>query len=115
MEIIVMTFGTYDKEYGWRTIEDFDSAMKKLKTSYEYMQEKVKKMQALIDARRKTSGIDIVISSSRIPNHGLYTIDKKWFSEREIDMTSKGIIEELFNSSFNMLGYMPEFTDINKS
>ena len=72
-------------------------------------------MQALIDARRKTSGIDIVISSSRIPNHGLYTIDKKWFSEREIDMTSKGIIEELFNSSFNMLGYMPEFTDINKS
>ena len=79
------------------------------------LREKVKKMQALIDARRKTSGIDIVISSSRIPNHGLYTIDKKWFSEREIDMTSKGIIEELFNSSFNMLGYMPEFTDINKS
>ena len=71
-------------------------------------------MQFMIEEREKINGIDIVLSSNRIPTHGLYTMDGNWFSKRKLQMDSKGITEALFSSSFNMLGYMPEFNEINK-
>ena len=52
-----MTFGIYDKEHNWRTIEDFDSAIEKLKASYEYMQEKVKEMQKTLNEWNKNEEI----------------------------------------------------------
>lgn len=52
-----MTFNTYDKEHGWRTIEDFDKAIQKLKDSYEYMQEKVKRMQETLKEWNKDEEI----------------------------------------------------------
>ena len=52
-----MTFGTYDKEHGWRTIEDFDKAIQTLKDSYEYMKEKVEDMQELLNIWNKDEEI----------------------------------------------------------
>ena len=78
------------------------------------MKEKAEIMQSIIEEREKINGIDIVLSSNRIPTHGLYTMDGNWFSKRKLQMDSKGITEALFSSSFNMLGYMPEFNEINK-
>ena len=52
-----MTFGTYDKEHGWRTIEDFDKTIEKLKVSYEYMKEKVEYMQETLNEWNKDEEI----------------------------------------------------------
>lgn len=52
-----MTFETYNKEHGWRTIEDFDKAIQTLKDSYEYMKEKVENMQELLNTWNKDEEI----------------------------------------------------------
>ena len=67
-----MTFGTYDKEHGWRTIEDFDKTIEKLKVSYEYMKEKVKKMQETLDEWNKDEEIQKLKEEKKyITNHCL--------------------------------------------
>ena len=47
-----MRFGVYDK-HGPRIIEDFDTAIATLKTSYEYMKEKVENMQKVLQEWNK--------------------------------------------------------------
>ena len=67
-----MTFGIYDKEHKWRTIEDFDSAIEKLKTSYEYMQEEVKEMQETLNNWNKDEEIQKLEEEKEyIANHCL--------------------------------------------
>ena len=67
-----MTFGIYDKGHKWRTIEDFDSAIEKLKTSYEYMQEEVKEMQETLNNWNKDEEIQKLEEEKEyITNHCL--------------------------------------------
>lgn len=82
---------------------------------YPELRDRAERMQVVIEERRKVNGIDKVISSSRIPSYGLYTLDKKWFSDNNLPMTAEEIAKELFDSSFNWLGYLPEFSEINKA
>ena len=51
-----MRFGVYDK-YGPRTIEDFDTAIETLKTSYNYMKERVEDMQKTLQEWNKDEEI----------------------------------------------------------
>ena len=52
-----MRFGTYDSKHGFRTIEDFDTTVSKLKDSYEYMKEQVEDMQKTLQEWNKDEEI----------------------------------------------------------
>lgn len=55
---------------------------------------------------RQDYGNNLIISSNRIPQSGLYTLDKRNFNGTETEITSKNIIEKLFGSRFALVGYV---------
>lgn len=58
-------------------------------------------------------GSNIVINSNRIPMNDFYVIDKKTLQERKIKYNDENLFNELFGTSYHLLGYIDklEITD----
>ena len=51
-------------------------------------------------------GSNIIINSNRIPINDFYVIDKKGFQERKIKYNDENLFNELFGTSYFLLGYI---------
>lgn len=60
-------------------------------------------------------GSNAVVNTNRIPMNEFYIIDKKALQERKIKYTDENLINELFGTSYFLLGYIdkPDLTNID--
>ena len=73
-----MSIGTIDQVHGIRIIEDFDKAMTALKTSYEYMKERVEDMEKTLDEWNKDEEIQQLKKEKKdVYNHSLLQLSNK--------------------------------------
>lgn len=73
-----MRFGTYDQKYGYRIIEDFDTAVEKLKTSYDYMKDRVQDMESTLENWNKDDELQKLRNSNEwLHKHSLLTVSDK--------------------------------------
>ena len=53
-------------------------------------------------------GDNRIITSDRIPKSGMMVIDKRYFNRLKIEYNTDNIVNELFISEFNDLGYIDD-------
>ena len=62
--------------------------------------------QGILDNHRIKYGDNLIIQSNRVPFHGYDLIDKQWFDMFKLHYDLDNLIDELFNTSYNHLGYI---------
>ena len=73
------------------------------------------KFEQFSEQHNNKYGSNIIVNSNRIPMNDFYVIDKKIFQERKVKYSDENLFDELFGTSYNLLGYIDKLkiTDID--
>ena len=65
-----------------------------------------KKFEQFSEQHKNKYGSNIIINSNRTPMNDFYVIDKKGFQDRKIKYNDENLFNELFGTSYFLLGYI---------
>lgn len=73
------------------------------------------KFEKYFNSHKEKYGSNLIVNSNRIPMNDFYLIDKAWFEKQRIRFNDKNLINELFRSSYFLLGFIDKFDSNEKT